>query len=96
MFRIEQNGRMSLGRPKPKEVQRLMKKKIIKIVKIIKADATCFGSRRTIIREPHPVLSQNYISGINVHVVIDVVSVVAAYCHHNTDNINIGTLVPDM
>ena len=31
--------------------------RLIKIVKIIKADPTCFGSHITIIREPHPVLS---------------------------------------
>ena len=30
---------------------------IIKIVKIIKAAPTCFSSHKTIIREPHPVLS---------------------------------------
>jgi len=30
---------------------------IIKIVKIIKAAPTCFGSHETIIREPYPVLS---------------------------------------
>jgi len=30
---------------------------IIKIVKIIKAAPACLGSRKTIIREPHPVLS---------------------------------------
>ena len=34
---------------------------------------------KTIIRESHPVLSQNYISSTNVRVVIDVVSVMAAY-----------------
>jgi len=27
------------------------------MVKIIRAAPTCFGSRKTIIREPHPVLS---------------------------------------
>jgi len=40
---------------------------------------TCFGSHKTIIREPHPALRKNYISGTNVRVVIDVVSVMAAY-----------------
>jgi len=30
---------------------------MIKIVKIINAAPTCFGSHKTIIREPHPVLS---------------------------------------
>jgi len=29
----------------------------IKIVKIMKAAPTCFSSHKTIIREPHPVLS---------------------------------------
>jgi len=29
----------------------------MKIVKIIKAAPTCFGSHKTIIREPYPVLS---------------------------------------
>jgi len=33
------------------------------MVKIIKAAPTCFGSHKTIIKEPHQVLSQNYISG---------------------------------
>ena len=45
----------------------------------MKAAPTCFGSHKTIIREPHPVLSYNYISGTNVRVVIDVVSVMVAY-----------------
>ena len=45
----------------------------------MKAAPTCFGSHKTIIREPYPVLGQNYISGTNVRVVIDVVSVMAAY-----------------
>ena len=31
--------------------------RLLKIVKIIKSAATCFGSHKTIIREPHPVLS---------------------------------------
>ena len=53
--------------------------KTIKMVKIIKAAPSFFGSHRTIIREPFPVLSQNYISGTNVRVVIDVVSVLAAF-----------------
>ena len=34
---------------------------------------------KTIIRESHPVLSQNYISSTNVRVVIDVFSVMAEY-----------------
>jgi len=54
---------------------------IIKIVKIIKVAPTCFGSHKTIIGEPYPVLSQDYISGTNVRVDIDVVSVMAAYLH---------------
>jgi len=44
----------------------------------MKAAQTCFGSHKTIIREPYPVLSYNYISGKNVRVVIDVVGVMAA------------------
>ena len=39
------------------------------VVKIIKAAPTCFGSHKTIIREPHPVLNKNYISGTNVRFV---------------------------
>jgi len=31
--------------------------RLLKIVKIIKAAPTCFGSHETIIREPHPVFS---------------------------------------
>jgi len=31
-------------------------------VKIIKAAPTCFGSHKTIIREPYPVLSTGYAS----------------------------------
>jgi len=33
------------------------------------------------------VLRQNYISGSSMHVVIDVLSVMAAYCGHDTENI---------
>jgi len=51
------------------------------MVQIIKVAPTCFGSHRTIIREPYPVLSKNYISGNNVHVVIDVVSGLSAHVH---------------
>ena len=47
----------------------------MKIVKVIKPAPTCSGSHKIIIREPHPVLSKNYVSGTN----IDVVSVMAAY-----------------
>jgi len=40
------------------------------MVKIIKAAPTCFGSHKTIIREPHPVLRQNYVSGTNVPILM--------------------------
>jgi len=43
------------------------------------------------------VLSYNYISGTNVHVVIDVVGVMAGYATIIlTTSITICTLVPDM
>ena len=45
----------------------------------MKAAPTCIGSNKTIIREPHPVLSYNYISGTNVRIITDVISVMAAY-----------------
>ena len=40
------------------------------MVKIIKAAPTSFGSCKTIIREPNPVLSYNYISGTNVPILM--------------------------
>ena len=51
----------------------------MKIVTSIKVAPKCFGSHKTIIKETNPVLSQNYVSGTNVRVVIDVVSVMVAY-----------------
>ena len=60
---------------------------------MIKAAPTCFGSHKTIIRETHPVLSENYISGTNVRVVIDVVSVMAEYA---AITLTTSILVPDM
>jgi len=39
------------------------------MVKIIKVAPICFGSHVTIIREPYPMLRENYISGSNVLVV---------------------------
>jgi len=44
--------------------------RLLKIVKIIKAAATRCGSHITITREPHPVLSYNYISGTNVPILM--------------------------
>ena len=41
----------------PTNAHELYNPLIIKIVKIMKAAPTCFGSHKTIIREPHPVLS---------------------------------------
>jgi len=40
-------------------------------VKAVKVAPTYFGSYKTIIREPHPVFSKNYICGTNVRVVND-------------------------